>query len=165
MFTGHGSETQQDFPDFFEKAETKAIGRALAIAGYGTDTAADLDDGEPLDGRGAAKDERAARMDERQRAQVDAQHERHAAQSQPPPSRLPARRNPPLNEVPAGPTEDDAVLRDELRELGTRGFDLNKFLTGRNKELDDLGRGELEGILPTAREMVRKRVERLASKS
>jgi phage recombination protein Bet len=64
--------------------------------------------------------------------------------------------------VPSGPDEDDAVLRDELRELGTRGFDLNKFLTGRNKELDDLSRGELEGILPTARDMVQRRVERLS---
>jgi hypothetical protein len=45
--------------------------------------------------------------------------------------------------------------------LGTRGFDLNKFLTGRNKELDDLTRGELEGILPAARDVVQKRVERL----
>src|SRR5215210_3725866 len=24
--SGHGSETQQDFPDFYEKAETKSIG-------------------------------------------------------------------------------------------------------------------------------------------
>jgi hypothetical protein len=34
--TGHGSETKQDFPDYVEKAETKAIGRALAHAGFGT---------------------------------------------------------------------------------------------------------------------------------
>lgn len=42
--TGHGSETQADFPDFFEKAETKAIGRACAVLGYGTDTAFDFED-------------------------------------------------------------------------------------------------------------------------
>lgn len=65
--------------------------------------------------------------------------------------------------TPAGPDEEDAVLRDELRELGTRGFDLDKFLSGRNKELDDLTRGELEGILPNARAVVAKRVERLSS--
>jgi len=59
--TGHGSETAGDFPDFYEKAETKAIGRACASLGYGTDSASDFDDGEPLDGRAAAKDERAAR--------------------------------------------------------------------------------------------------------
>ena len=34
--TGHGSETKADFGDFIEKAETKAIGRALAALGYGT---------------------------------------------------------------------------------------------------------------------------------
>ena len=33
---GHGSETQRDFGDFIEKAETKAIGRACAALGYGT---------------------------------------------------------------------------------------------------------------------------------
>ena len=34
--TGWGSETASDFRDFLEKAETKAIGRALAALGYGT---------------------------------------------------------------------------------------------------------------------------------
>lgn len=34
--TGHGSESAVDFPDFIEKAETKAVGRALAMLGYGT---------------------------------------------------------------------------------------------------------------------------------
>ena len=60
--TGHGSETAGDFPDFYEKAETKSIGRACAALGYGTDAASDFDDGEPMDGRGAAKDERFDRV-------------------------------------------------------------------------------------------------------
>jgi hypothetical protein len=34
--TGYGSETPNDFKDYIEKAETKAIGRALAALGYGT---------------------------------------------------------------------------------------------------------------------------------
>jgi hypothetical protein len=34
--TGYGSETERDFRDFLEKAETKAIGRALAALGFGT---------------------------------------------------------------------------------------------------------------------------------
>ncbi len=59
--TGHGSETAGDFPDFYEKAETKSIGRACAALGYGTDAASDFDDGEPMDGRPAAKDERVDR--------------------------------------------------------------------------------------------------------
>ncbi len=44
--TSHGSETAKDFPDFVEKAETKAIGRALAALGFGTQfTGEDLDEG------------------------------------------------------------------------------------------------------------------------
>lgn len=34
--TGHGSESAGDFRDYLEKAETKAIGRALAALGFGT---------------------------------------------------------------------------------------------------------------------------------
>lgn len=34
--TGHGSEEKKDFGDFYEKAETKAIGRALGAIGFGT---------------------------------------------------------------------------------------------------------------------------------
>ena len=44
--SGHGSESSKDFGDFLEKAETKAVGRALAMLGYGTQFAADeLDEG------------------------------------------------------------------------------------------------------------------------
>ena len=47
--TGHGSESKRDFGDFFEKAETKAVGRALAMLGYGTQfTATELDEGERI---------------------------------------------------------------------------------------------------------------------
>lgn len=46
--TGYGSETRDDWDDFIEKAETKAIGRALAALGYGTQFAIDFEsDGEP----------------------------------------------------------------------------------------------------------------------
>lgn len=42
-------ETKKDFPDHTEKAETGAIGRALAVLGYGTQFAlADLDEGNRL---------------------------------------------------------------------------------------------------------------------
>lgn len=34
--TGYGSETAQSFENYIEKAETKAIGRALTALGYGT---------------------------------------------------------------------------------------------------------------------------------
>lgn len=47
--TGHGSESKRDFGDYLEKAETKAVGRALAMLGYGTQFAADeLDEGERI---------------------------------------------------------------------------------------------------------------------
>lgn len=47
--SGHGSESKKDFGDFIEKAETKAIGRALAMLGYGTQFAADeLDEGDRI---------------------------------------------------------------------------------------------------------------------
>jgi hypothetical protein len=55
--SGTGSETVGDWTDFIEKAETKAIGRAVAALGYGTQFTEDLDDGDrivdaPLEHRG-----------------------------------------------------------------------------------------------------------------
>ena len=45
---GTGSETISDFKDYIEKAETKAVGRALAMLGYGTQFAPELDEGERI---------------------------------------------------------------------------------------------------------------------
>lgn len=41
--TGWGSETVRDFHDYIEAAETKALGRALAALGYGTQFCQDFD--------------------------------------------------------------------------------------------------------------------------
>lgn len=42
----HKMETKQGFADYLEKAETGAIGRALALVGYGTQfTGGELDEG------------------------------------------------------------------------------------------------------------------------
>ena len=41
--TGWGSETASDVPDYIEAAETKALGRALAVLGYGTQFCEDFD--------------------------------------------------------------------------------------------------------------------------
>lgn len=47
--TSHKFETKQGFPDFIEKSETGAIGRALALIGFGTQFCADeLDEGERI---------------------------------------------------------------------------------------------------------------------
>lgn len=47
--TSHKAESLQSFPDFMEKAETGAIGRALALIGFGTQFCADeLDEGERI---------------------------------------------------------------------------------------------------------------------
>jgi hypothetical protein len=44
--TGYGSESIKDFGDYIEKAETKAIGRALGALGYGTQfTGDEFDEG------------------------------------------------------------------------------------------------------------------------
>ena len=45
---GYGSEGVKDFRDFIEKAETKAVGRALAMLGYGTQFAPELDEEERI---------------------------------------------------------------------------------------------------------------------
>lgn len=42
--TGYGSETAMDFAEFIEKAETKAIGRALGALGLGTQFCNDFDE-------------------------------------------------------------------------------------------------------------------------
>jgi hypothetical protein len=48
LATAYGSESIKDFRDYLEKAETKAIGRALAILGYGTQFAPELDEEERI---------------------------------------------------------------------------------------------------------------------
>lgn len=46
--TAHKSETPEGFPDYIEKAETGAIGRALALLGYGTQYEPELDEADRL---------------------------------------------------------------------------------------------------------------------
>lgn len=49
MATSHKFEDVSGFPDFLEKSETGAIGRALALLGYGTQFCADeLDEGKRI---------------------------------------------------------------------------------------------------------------------
>jgi hypothetical protein len=47
--TGHGTETKADFADYCERAETRALGRALAALGIGTQfVGAELSEGEHI---------------------------------------------------------------------------------------------------------------------
>lgn len=46
--TARKKETESGFSDYIEKAETGAIGRALALCGYGTLQAVEFDEGERL---------------------------------------------------------------------------------------------------------------------
>lgn len=46
--TMYGSEAMRDFPDYAEKASTKSLGRALAMLGYGTQFAPEMDEGERI---------------------------------------------------------------------------------------------------------------------
>lgn len=48
LSSAHKKETEEHFGDFIEKAETGAIGRALAMAGYGTQFEPELDEGQRL---------------------------------------------------------------------------------------------------------------------
>lgn len=44
MATGEGSETRSDFNDYYEKASTKSLGRALAGLSFGTQFAPEMDE-------------------------------------------------------------------------------------------------------------------------
>ena len=63
-------ETARGFPDYVEKAETGAIGRALGVLGYGTQFAPEFDEGterivdSPMPiGNGSGKPERRPESD------------------------------------------------------------------------------------------------------
>ena len=61
--TGYGSETASDFPDFIEKAETKAIGRALNALGYGAQFGESQRPEDPVPDRAQRSSERQAAPD------------------------------------------------------------------------------------------------------
>jgi len=87
--SGYGSETKRDFGDYIEKAETKAIARALAAAGYGTQfTGDELAEGERI---------------------VDSPVQRSAPRSQPTPTRT-------MNEVAGGTIAPGVGMTDQQRK-------------------------------------------------
>lgn len=114
--TGYGSETPNDFKDYVEKAETKAIGRALAALGFGTQFCHDHEDGAPRRPVGGPVPIRQGnRQPPQQRAQA----------SRPPTAPPPA----PPEEYPAEQPPDDPMSerqRGYLERLAhERDMDLN----------------------------------------
>lgn len=56
LASDYKSETMNDFPDYYEKSSTGAIGRALALAGYGTQFAEEFDEEDTATGNIALAD-------------------------------------------------------------------------------------------------------------
>jgi hypothetical protein len=97
--TMYGSETAKDFGDYAEKASTKSLGRALAMLGYGTAAAPEMDEGDRI---------------------VDTPVERKPQPAQPPQQR-PFTANPPVirpavDEPAATPTADIAPIPAEMAQ-------------------------------------------------
>lgn len=76
MATAHKTENVKGFGDFVEKAETGAIGRALALCGFGTQFAEELEEGERIvDSPIMTKRETAPPSPQRQVANVEHRRE------------------------------------------------------------------------------------------
>lgn len=74
--TAHKTENVKGFGDFVEKAETGAIGRALALCGFGTQFAQELEEGERIvDSPIMTKRETAPPSPQRQQANVEHRRE------------------------------------------------------------------------------------------
>ncbi len=86
--TGYGSETAADFPDFIEKAETKAIGRALNALGYGAQFGETSRSDEPASERPTAPQPQRPvplpRREERPEPRAEDRPERAASRTAPP---------------------------------------------------------------------------------
>jgi hypothetical protein len=127
--TSHKFESKKGFPDFIEKAETGAIGRALALIGYGTQFCADeLDEGDRI---------------------VDAPVEARRADSQQPETEAEE-----LALKIECSLETDAAL-PAAREAGDYRIAFGKKYKG--MKLRDIPRAELEGYLEWLEENAAKK--------
>ena len=117
LATATKMETAKGFADYLEKAETGAIGRALALAGYGTQFAPELmetDNGTPAEpSQMVDSGRRPVQSSSLQRAKMPTQ--RPAAQ--------PVRPAAPVQQKPAAPTQQKPVLVSATESVDTNEHD------------------------------------------
>lgn len=117
--TGYGSETARDFGDFIEKAETKALGRALIALGYGTQFAQEF-------GEDELTETVPARLDPPQRVPAPARQEPPPAARPEPLARVSAQgptlqpATPQRAATPATPPRAEAIPVDSRRAAPVR---------------------------------------------
>jgi hypothetical protein len=140
---GHGSETPDDFTDYIEKSESKAIGRALATLGFGAQFVLDAEGRPP-------------------RAQRSQEPAKRPQGSNPP--KAPA---PPASGAPSGPVgliqaqQRNAVLSimvaDALDDDFLKGFLAEHFGTSDLESLSGAQAGELIRFLQQRRRVAEER--------
>jgi len=132
--TSHKFESIQGFPDFIEKAETGAIGRALALIGYGTQFCADeLDEGSRI--VDAPVPPRLARN----RAGQDGNVQPGLS------TRFDRNETAPSEEE--SPSHEEAVSGDEPQPANPGDFVVSFGRKYKGRRIKDIPRGELESYL------------------
>jgi hypothetical protein len=171
--TGHKQEDAKGFPDFLEKAETGAIGRALANCGYGTLQCLDLDDGaeermQRRPSQAPQAQERPQQPPTRPQTPAQAPQNNHAQTPQPPQQRRPTPATPQINGASSygaiaegedfgeDPFEDDDIKRERQNFYAVcRNMKINIPSEAEEKRLINgtLNRtGDAAEIAPTAQE-------------
>jgi hypothetical protein len=137
--TGWGTETYGDFRDYVEKAETKALGRALAALGFGTQFTYEFDEGQDggsknvvdapvsapqADNNGANTREAPLKnLPPQREARPSPQQERAASQQNRSTSAAPSIQNP---DAPASPNQHNYIT-DLLKKTGKWTYDQFEF--------------------------------------
>lgn len=114
--TGWGSEGYDDFRDYLEKAETKALGRALAALGFGTQFTSDFDFAE---GQDKVVDAPVRLARQRQLVDFSQQREVHAAQRQ----TMTDRQKSFIQQMAHGKGMSDQEIENQATELFGKNFD------------------------------------------
>lgn len=152
--TSHKFENVKGFPDFIEKAETGAIGRALALIGYGTQFCADeLDEGKRIVDAPAVAPRASLRVAPTTTVAARQEMPRpagaQAAPAAPAPSAAPAVT--PTNVAPAASTsslvddEDETTQEAGSNEPGDFMISFGRKYKG--KKLSDIPKSEMESYL------------------